>query len=254
MHDDYKPVDMSQFAFAPPNGGPTLAPCPVCGSAASLWQYSTSETAPRKLLVCCTNGEPIGPQDGLVGEGCLLYLPPNNFYRETIRDAVRYWNEFAKALTALRASHEAGVPGTFNDQRQVRKDTQGLGEPGRLSPLDAALAAPGCERLRDFYAVGPVQRAAVESFADALAADVAMLDKSSGNVVRVDLSSTGTAGVMVGPIMRAISDKEIEQIAGRDELTGDAILDFGRRLLEAAANPPNAGVGVGGGGQPKGGA
>jgi hypothetical protein len=93
----------------PPNGGPTLDLCPVCGSAASLWQYSTSETAPRKLLVCCTNGEPIGPQDGLVGEGCLLYLPPNNFYRETIRDAVRYWNEFAKALTALRASHEAGV-------------------------------------------------------------------------------------------------------------------------------------------------
>jgi len=36
--------------------------------------------------------------------------------------------------------------------------------------LRTALSAPGVERLRDFYAVGPVQRAAVESFADALAA------------------------------------------------------------------------------------
>jgi len=34
--------------------------------------------------------------------------------------------------------------------------------------LSTALAAPGVERIRDFYAVGPVQRAAVESFADAL--------------------------------------------------------------------------------------
>jgi len=38
--------------------------------------------------------------------------------------------------------------------------------------LHTALSAPGCERLRDFFDVGPVQRAAVESFADALAAGV----------------------------------------------------------------------------------
>jgi len=47
---------------------------------------------------------------------------------------------------------------------------------GWYSPVDeklrTALAAPGVERLRDFYNVGPVQRAAVESFADALAAGV----------------------------------------------------------------------------------
>jgi len=34
--------------------------------------------------------------------------------------------------------------------------------------LHTALSAPGCERLRDYYAIGPVQRAAVESFADRL--------------------------------------------------------------------------------------
>ncbi len=36
------------------------------------------------------------------------------------------------------------------------------------SALELALAAPGCERIKDFYAVGPVQRAAVESFAAVL--------------------------------------------------------------------------------------
>lgn len=42
-------------------------------------------------------------------------------------------------------------------------------EPGQVvgGRVHAALSAPGCERLRDFYEVGPVQRAAVESFFDA---------------------------------------------------------------------------------------
>jgi len=44
--------------------------------------------------------------------------------------------------------------------------------PASGASVEAALSAPGVERLRDFYRVGPVQRAAVESFADALAAGV----------------------------------------------------------------------------------
>ena len=35
--------------------------------------------------------------------------------------------------------------------------------------LQQTLDAPGCERIKDFYSVGPVQRAAVESFVEALA-------------------------------------------------------------------------------------
>lgn len=62
------------------------------------------------------------------------------------------------------------------------------------------------------------------------------------------LATSGVLGASAGPVMRPISDKEIEQIAGRDELTGDAILDFAHRLLEAAANPPTAGVRVPDGG------
>jgi hypothetical protein len=110
MADEYKQLDLSGYVTAPPNGR-VLEPCPVCGSEAQLWQYSESETSPRKLLGMCSHGEAIGPQDGLTNEGCLLYMPPDGFYRETIRDAVRYWNDFAKALVALRTPGVALPPG-----------------------------------------------------------------------------------------------------------------------------------------------
>jgi len=50
----------------------------------------------------CSNGEKFGPQDGLTNEGCLLYMPPQDFYRGRIVEAVKYWNEYAKALNAQR--------------------------------------------------------------------------------------------------------------------------------------------------------
>ena len=74
--------------------------CPCCGSAAQLWQYSESATAPTSKVICCENAEQFGPQDGLVNGGCLLYMPPEGFYRPTLREAVKYWNEYAKALTS----------------------------------------------------------------------------------------------------------------------------------------------------------
>lgn len=92
IHDDYKQLDCPH----------DLERCPVCNSKPQLWQYSTSDTTPRRLLVACSHGDKIGPQEGLVTEGCLLYMPPDDFYRETIRDAASYWNRFAKALVALR--------------------------------------------------------------------------------------------------------------------------------------------------------
>jgi hypothetical protein len=127
MHDDYKPLQTPD--------GITLERCPLCHSEAALWQYSTSPAAPRKLLACCSHGEPIGPQDGLVNEGCLLYMPPDNFYRETIRDAVRYWNEFAQALTAMRAAADPS-------------------EPTDAQRLDW-LASKGCVEIEDAY-MGPI--------------------------------------------------------------------------------------------------
>jgi hypothetical protein len=109
MHDDYKQLDLSGYVTAPPNGR-VLEPCPVCGSEAQLWQYSESETSPRQLLVMCSHGEAIGPQDGLANAGCPFYMPPNGHYRETIRDAVRYWNELAKAITTLRLGTPPNAP------------------------------------------------------------------------------------------------------------------------------------------------
>lgn len=90
-HDDYKKLDT-------PAG---LEPCPCCGSDAELWQYSVSETAPTNKVVCCSMGDPIGPQNGVVWAGCPLYMPPNDFYQATAREASKFWNEFAKAITAL---------------------------------------------------------------------------------------------------------------------------------------------------------
>ena len=46
-----------------------------------------------------------------------------------------------------------------------------------IAAMRQALEAPGCERLKDFYSVGPVQRAAVESFADALDAALAKVQE-----------------------------------------------------------------------------
>ena len=82
--------------------GAQLEPCPVCGSAAELLQHSESEAAPTRKAVWCTNGDGFGPQDREVYEGCLLYMPPHEFYKATIHEAVQYWNEYASALKALR--------------------------------------------------------------------------------------------------------------------------------------------------------
>jgi hypothetical protein len=89
-HDEYKALDTPV--------GQHIAACPVCGAAGALWQYSKSEQDATTKAVMCTNGEAIGPQDGVVNEGCLLYLPPRGFYQATIREAIKYWNEYAKAL------------------------------------------------------------------------------------------------------------------------------------------------------------
>ena len=83
--------------------GAYLAPCPVCGADADLFQYSEDfKNGPIEKAVMCTNGEKFGPQDGAVNEGCLLYMPPRDFYHGRIVDAVKFWNEYASALNAQR--------------------------------------------------------------------------------------------------------------------------------------------------------
>lgn len=97
MRDDYKRLETDAHMEA----------CPCCGDKAELWQYSENVTAPTQKLVCCSHKEAIGPQeeDSLVGSGCPLYMPPNGFYCATQREAIKYWNEFAKALTAMQRAN-----------------------------------------------------------------------------------------------------------------------------------------------------
>lgn len=76
--------------------------CPICGDVGELYRCSDGPDLPTETAVMCANGECFGPQDGLVSEGCLLYLPHDSFYRPTARDAIKYWNEYAVALNAQR--------------------------------------------------------------------------------------------------------------------------------------------------------
>lgn len=79
-----------------------LEPCPVCGSEAELWQHSESMESLTRKFVRCTNYDGFGPQAHEVFEGCLLCMPPHEFYKPTVHEAVNYWNEYALALKAQR--------------------------------------------------------------------------------------------------------------------------------------------------------
>jgi len=95
-HDEFKRMETPEEH---------MEPCPCCGADAELWQRSTSPTSPCTKFGACTTSYAIGPQDGLCSDGCLLYMPPDSFYKATIREAVKYWNEFAKALAAAQRAN-----------------------------------------------------------------------------------------------------------------------------------------------------
>lgn len=77
--------------------------CPVCGSGVELWHHSDDfANGPIAKVVMCANGDAFGPQDGIAFAGCLLYMPPASFYKATAREAVKFWNEYSKALNAQR--------------------------------------------------------------------------------------------------------------------------------------------------------
>lgn len=97
LYDEYKRLEIP--------AGVTLRPCPACGADAELWQYSKSETSPTNKIGMCSNGTAIGPQQGLVHEGCLLFMPPDEFYQATIREAVKFWNEYARALEIIQRAN-----------------------------------------------------------------------------------------------------------------------------------------------------
>lgn len=96
MNNDYRPME--------PPPAEAVARCPCCGSSARVWEYTDKPGAPVERVVMCDHEGGIGPRDALVYEGCLLQMPPQDFYRGTGREAVRYWNEYAQALVAERGA------------------------------------------------------------------------------------------------------------------------------------------------------
>lgn len=94
-HEMYKKVEA-------PSGH--LESCPCCGADAEVWQFSQTPTSPCTKVVMCVTSQPIGPQSN-VNEGCPMYMPDDDHYQATIREAVKYWNEFAIALIALQRAN-----------------------------------------------------------------------------------------------------------------------------------------------------
>ena len=53
-----------------------------------------------------------------MNEGCLLYMPPDEFHRHRAADAVKFWNEYARALVAQRTERQGG---SFEMRRRLYK-------------------------------------------------------------------------------------------------------------------------------------
>ena len=91
--------------------------CPVCGAGVELYSYKESPDRNLTWSVACTRSENFGPQSDLMKEtGCVLYLPPQDFYCATEREAIRYWNDWHKAVNDLRmASRIENLPSSAMD-------------------------------------------------------------------------------------------------------------------------------------------
>lgn len=133
MRDDY-------YLMEPPPAEPVDA-CPCCGSSARVWVYAEDPTMPVTRVVMCDHSGSIGPRDALVYEGCLLQMPPDDFYRETGREAVRYWNEYAKALTAAQRANRWKTAKVLRTAGAPCTKAGADGEPCGLTP-----PCPDCGR------------------------------------------------------------------------------------------------------------
>ena len=112
-HEMYKPLALPDTP---------LEPCPVCASSAELWQFSKTIDGPATKVVMCSHNEKIVPQDGSVNEGCPLFMPDDDHYRATIREAVKYWNDYAKALGSLQRANRWNIAQVLRGAKPRVKD------------------------------------------------------------------------------------------------------------------------------------
>lgn len=90
------------YTMVDPRRHPALEPCCVCGSKPQVWRYADTEES-STVAVMCSNGDGFDEVDPfLLGAGCLLYMPPQKFYRPRIVEAVEYWNQYQRVCVAMR--------------------------------------------------------------------------------------------------------------------------------------------------------
>ncbi len=90
-----------------PQPSEPIATCPLCGSKALVFDFSEKPDDIVTRVVMCEMGEAKSeddpcPRDALAYSGCPFFMPPDDFYQPTGRQAVRYWNEFASWLLRQR--------------------------------------------------------------------------------------------------------------------------------------------------------
>lgn len=122
---------MHDYSLMEPPPAEPVRPCPCCGAQARVWQYAENPSTPVTRVVMCDTQNDVGPRDSGVNSGCLLSMPPDDFYRARGADAVRYWNEFAEALCALQRAnrwetHRALRGDASEAKGEARTDTQRL--------------------------------------------------------------------------------------------------------------------------------
>jgi len=75
-----------------------LAPCPLCGAPAELWERDHPERGHAEKVVMCSNGDPLGPLEA----GCPFFVPPQDHYRARQVEAIAFWSELVEAVKAAR--------------------------------------------------------------------------------------------------------------------------------------------------------
>lgn len=79
--------------------------CPICGSAAELWEFQEFKNGPALKFVGCSHSANLGHQQGDIHEGCLLNRPSDDFYQPTVKAAIEYWEHYCRDLIALRRTN-----------------------------------------------------------------------------------------------------------------------------------------------------
>lgn len=127
--DEYTRLALSEPA-------PSLELCPCCGAAPELWQHIDPKTSNCTKVVMCSNGTKFGPQDGIANEGCPLYMPSDGHYMPTIREAVKYWNDFAKALGAMQRRNRWAAHRVIRGEQATAEPKSGVGADEAMEAIE----------------------------------------------------------------------------------------------------------------------